>query len=134
MTMEHIVKASMDTMAKGLASLKNIKQEKRAYKEFLARIQQLPADYKFVYEKMTHYMWEYSGGGDGYDMIALHQGLLELFEEGAAQGKKVMDVTGADVAVFCDDLLRSAITYTEKRRDKLNREVQQKLGAAPNQE
>lgn len=125
--MDSIMKASLDTMAKGIASLKSIKKDKREYKEFVARTKRLPDDYKFVYEKMTEYMWGYSGGGDGYDMIALHKDLLELFEDGAAQGRNVLDVTGPDVAVFCDELLRSAVTYTEKRRDKLNREVQQRV-------
>lgn len=125
--MDSIIKASIDTLAKGLESLKNIKKDKREYKAFEARIQRLPEDYKYVYKKMTDYMWAYSGGGNGYDMIALHKGLLELFEDGVAQGRSVLEVTGADVAAFCDELLRSAITYTEKRREQLNREVQKKV-------
>ena len=72
-------------------------------------------------------MWSYAGGGSGYDMVALQEGLLELFETGAAEGKTALEVTGDDVASFCDELLRNATTYTEKRRDKLNREVQKKL-------
>lgn len=125
--MTNLMKASLETMTKGIDSLKNIKKDKQEYKEFLGRIKALPDDFAFVYEKMTEYMWSYSGGGDGYDMIALQGGLLELFEAGAANKKSVTDITGTDIAAFCDDLLRNAVTYTEKRRDKLNREVQKKL-------
>ena len=34
-------------------------------------------------------------------------GIVDLFEEGAALGKEVLDVTGSDVAAFCDDLMKS---------------------------
>lgn len=125
--MTKIIKASRNIMAKGIKSLKNIKKDKQEYKEFLERINALPKDYKFAYKKMTEYMWSYSGGGDGYDMIALQGGLLELFEISVTDGKNILDVTGDDIASFCDELLRNAITYTEKRRDKLNREIQEKL-------
>lgn len=38
-----------------------------------------------------------------YDTIL--SGVLELFEEGAAAGKDVLEITGTDVAAFCDGLL-----------------------------
>lgn len=121
--MSNIIKAGLDAIKKGVDSLKNIKQEKRAYKEYLARIKALPEEYAFVYNKIATYMWSNSGGGDGYDMVTLQAGVLELFEEGAAEGKKVLEVTGEDVAAFSDELLRSARTYSENRRQKLNREI-----------
>jgi DNA-binding ferritin-like protein (Dps family) len=39
-----------------------------------------------------------------------------------------LDVTGKDVAAFCDELLRAARTYTEDWREKLNREIAAKFG------
>ncbi|MCL1842077.1 MAG: hypothetical protein FWF75_10135 [Propionibacteriaceae bacterium] len=36
-------------------------------------------------------------------------------------------MTGDDVAAFVDDLLASVRTYTGDSRDKLNREIQNKL-------
>lgn len=125
--MAKLMKKTMDIMAEGIDSLKNIKKDKAEYKAQLARIKALPEDFNFVYEKMCEYMWSYAGGGSGYDMVALQEGLLELFETGAAEGKTALEVTGDDVASFCDELLRNTTTYTEKRRDKLNREVQKKL-------
>ena len=61
-------------------------------------------------------------------MLQVHYGLIELFESGAAEGKTVLEITGEDVAAFCDDLLRSVSTYTENWREKLNRDVMNKLG------
>lgn len=66
--------------------------------------------------------------GAGYDMMKIHSDLIELFEVGAAEGKRVLEITGEDVAAFCDELLRNANTYTENWRDALNRDIQKKLG------
>ncbi len=51
-----------------------------------------------------------------------------LFETGAAEGKRVLEITGEDVAGFCDEVLRNARTYTENRRADLNRDIMNKLG------
>lgn len=117
-----------ETIKKGLESLKTIKKDKREYREYLERVKALPEDYRFVFEKITHYMWSLFGGGDGYDMIAIHADLLELFESGAAEKKPILEITGEDVAAFCDELLRNAKTYTENQRQKLNRVIAKKLG------
>lgn len=68
----------------------------------------------------------FSGGGDGYDMMSLQADLLELFEMSAAEGKPIFEVTGEDIAAFCDELLRSTKTYTENRREKLNNDIRKK--------
>jgi DNA-binding ferritin-like protein (Dps family) len=92
-----------------------------------ARAQALPADYTNVHRKIQGYMWRRSGG-DGMDMLPIFADLLELFETGAAEGKQVLDITGVDVAAFCDELLRNARTWTENQREAFNRDIQNKLG------
>ena len=53
---------------------------------------------------------------------------MDLFEQGAADGRDVLDVTGQDVAAFCDDLLAGAKTYRGTKQDALNRAIMGKLG------
>ena len=72
-------------------------------------------------------MWMFAAGS-GYDMLKIHYDLIELFEAGAADGKHVLDITGEDVASFCEELLRSAKTYTENWREQLNRDIQNHVG------
>jgi DNA-binding ferritin-like protein (Dps family) len=98
-------------------------KEKRKYKAQQLRVEALPEDYRFVYKKIQSHMWMFAAGS-GYDMIDIHSDLLELFEAGAANGKSVLEITGNDVAGFCDDLLKNAQTYTENWREKLNRSIQ----------
>jgi len=101
--------------------------DKKEYREQMARVAALPADYRFVFDKIQHYMWNFAAGS-GYDMLKIHYELIDLFEAGAAEGKPVLEITGADVAAFSDELLRNARTYAEDWRRKLNREIAEKLG------
>ena len=66
--------------------------------------------------------------GDGYDVLEVQCGLIDLFEEGAAAGKSALEVTGNDVAAFADELLKNIKNYIEKRRVKLNEDIMKKLG------
>ena len=106
--------------------LKKILGDKKEWKNMEARAAALPKDYQIVYSEIQKYMWKLTAG-DGMDIIAILKDLLELFETGAADGKRALEVTGEDVAAFCDELLRNAKTYTENWRAELNRTVQDKL-------
>jgi DNA-binding ferritin-like protein (Dps family) len=108
-------------------NIKKIMESKREYKQQMARVEALPEDYQFVFKEIQKHMWMFAGG-DGMDMLQIHYDLIDLFESGASEGKRVLEITGEDVAAFCDELLRSAKTYTEDWREKLNKNVQRKLG------
>ena len=107
--------------------LTRILGDKKEWKRMEARADALPGDYRIVYGQIKKYLWRFTAG-DGMDIVAILKDLLDLFETGAADGKHALDVTGQDVAGFCDELLRGAKTYTEKWHDELNRNVLDKLG------
>jgi DNA-binding ferritin-like protein (Dps family) len=102
-------------------------REKREYRQQMARVEALPEDYRYVFKKIQKHTWMFAAGS-GYDMMKIHYDLIELFEEGAANGKTVLEVTGKDVAGFCDALLSNAKTYTEDWRLSLNRDINKKFG------
>ncbi|MDR2817528.1 MAG: DUF1048 domain-containing protein [Oscillospiraceae bacterium] len=108
-------------------NIMKIVESKREYKRHMVRVDALPKDYQYVFKKIQGHMWMFAAGS-GYDMMQIHYDLIELFEQGAADGKHVLEITGADVAAFCDELLCSAKTYTEGWRDKLNRDIMEKFG------
>ena len=110
-----------------IAYFKRVAREKREFRQMQARANALPQDYAYVYHKIQHYMWGFAGG-DGMDTIPILADLLDLFETGAAEGKPVLDVTGEDVAAFCDELLQSANSRTVNWRAELNRDIMNKLG------
>jgi DNA-binding ferritin-like protein (Dps family) len=49
-------------------------------------------------------------------------GIVDFFEEGVASGKGVLELTGSDVAAFCDDLIKDSRTYAEIYQESINQE------------
>ena len=57
------------------------------------------------------------------DGTGLLSGIIDLFEEGAALGKGVLEVTGSDVAAFCDDLIKDSKTFADILQESIDQEV-----------
>ncbi|HEY5881071.1 MAG TPA: DUF1048 domain-containing protein [Nakamurella sp.] len=106
--------------------LKKIIGDKKEWKGMEARAAALPNDYQILYGEIKKYMFRFSAG-NGMDIVAILKDLLGLFETGAADGRRALEVTGEDVAAFCDELLRNANTYIENWHEALNRDVMRKL-------
>jgi DNA-binding ferritin-like protein (Dps family) len=97
--------------------------DKKEWRAMEKRAKALPHDYQVVYEEIKKYMWK----STGISTIDPFRTLIDLFEESAANGKKVLDITGDDVAAFCDELVKGEKTYFEDLRKKLNKNVAEKL-------
>ncbi len=100
-------------------------EDKKEWNAMEARAKELPRDYQVVYGEIKLYLWK--GSGLLSSSIDIFKGLLDLFEEGAANGKGALEITGEDVAAFCDELLRGEKTYSENWREKLNYNIAKKL-------
>lgn len=96
---------------------------KREWKVMEKRAKLLPHDYKVAYEEIKQYIWKSSG----VSTIDVFKVLLDMFEEGAANNKKILEITGNDVAAFCDELVRGEQSYSEDCRKKLNKNIAKKL-------
>ena len=84
-------------------------------------------DYRIVYAEMKSYLWRFSTG-DGMDIVAILADVLADFEAAAAEGQPVLDVTGEDIAAYCDARLGDANPYDrylEKWRDSLNQKCEE---------
>lgn len=110
-----------------LEFFKKVVGDKKEYKQQMARVKALPEDYQFVFEKIQRYMWNFAAG-DGYDMLKIQYELIDLLEAGVVEDRQVLEITGEDVAAFCDELLLNAKTYTENWREKLNHDIMKKFG------
>jgi len=101
-------------------------EQKKEWMKLEARAKALPKDYQIVYGEIKNYMWNlwrFEAGNDMGDFATLED-LLGLFEDGVKNKKNVLDVTGKDVAAFCDELFHA----TESWRNKLNNDIMKKLG------
>lgn len=102
--------------------IKKLIGDKKEYRKQMARLSALPEDYRFVYDKIQAYMWRFSGGS-GTDMLKTQYDLIDLFACGAADGRHVLEVTGEDVAAFCDELMQGNKLWTDGLRNRLNRSI-----------
>ena len=93
--------------------------EKKEYRENEKRAKALPAEYAEAYKNIKHYIFSTSG------ILSFEplQSLVDMLEEAAANGKRVTDITGPDVASFADELVRGTKSYQDQQRNKLNKNM-----------
>lgn len=101
--------------------IQDIIEGKKAWRAHMGRVKTLPQDYQIVYREIQKYLFKV-GPVDLTDGTVL-SGIVDLFEEGAALGKGVLEVTGSDVAAFCDDLIKDSKTYADLYQDSVGEEV-----------
>ncbi len=82
-------------------SIQDIIEGKRQLRAHMARVKALPRDYQIVYKQIQKYLFKVGGG-------TLLSGIVDFFQEGAADGKGVLELIGNDVAAFCDDLVKDS--------------------------
>ena len=102
--------------------IQEIIEGKKAWRAHSARVKALPQDYQFVYRELQKYLFKV-GPVELTEGTGLLSGIVDLFEEGAALGKGVLEVTGSDVASFCDALIRDSKTYADVYQESVRREV-----------
>lgn len=92
--------------------IQDIIEGKKEWRAHMARVKALPQDYQIVYKEIQKYLFKVGPVEltEGTDLLS---GIVDLFEEGAVLGKDVLEVTGRDVAAFCDDLIKDSKTYAD---------------------
>ena len=96
-------------------SIQDMIKGKREWRAHMARVKALPETYQFVYKEIQKYLFKV-GPVALNEGTGLLSGIVDLFEEGVASGKGVLEVTGRDVAAFCDDLIKDSKTFSEDRK------------------
>ncbi len=105
--------------------LKEIIEGKKEWNAHIARVRTLPKDYQIVYNEIQKYFYKV-GPVELKDGIGLFVNIVDLFEEGVSLGKGVLEVTGKDVASFCDNLIEGSSVFS----DKYDIEVQEAVNKA----
>ena len=103
-------------------SIQDIIEGKKEWRMHMARVKALPQDYQIVYKEIQKYLFKV-GPVELTEGTGLLSGIVDLFEEGTASGKGVLEVTGSDVAAFCDDLIKDSKTYADIYQESVNQEV-----------
>ena len=112
-------------------SIQDMIEGKKKWRAHMARVKALPQDYQIVYKEIQKYLFKV-GPVELTEGTGLLSGIVDLFEEGAALGKNVLEVTGSDVAAFCDDLIKDSKTYADIYQESVDREVSKAMKKVTN--
>ena len=103
-------------------SIQDIIEGKKEWRAHVARVKALPQDYQIVYKEIQKYLFKV-GPTQLTEGTGLLSGIVDLFEEGATLGKGVLEVTGSNVAAFCDDLIKGSKIYADIYQESVDQKV-----------
>lgn len=104
----------------------NYKTDKKKYNEYKQRVENLPKEYQIVMKAVQEYIWKVGSMDGSLDTIYK---IIELFEEGVADEKNVMDIIGSDVAGFAKNMSKTSNgrTYEDVVASRINNNVEKQL-------
>jgi len=106
--------------------IQDIIEGKKEWRAHVTRVNALPQEYQIVYKEIQKYLFKV-GPVELTEGMGLLSGIVDLFEEGAALGKGVLQVTGSDVAAFCDDLIKDSKTYADVYQESVDQKVEKAM-------
>ena len=90
----------LDMVANGRAT--GSIEQKKHYWRYKARIERLPASYRTAVAGLERYFMYYGGIGDADSILTMLDDLVDLFEQGAADGTPIREILGADPVEFAE--------------------------------
>jgi DNA-binding ferritin-like protein (Dps family) len=94
--------------------------DKRRWREYKARVKQLPPNYRTAVDAIERYLM-YFGVLDADSAASLFEDVADLFEQAAADGTPIREIVGEDPVEFVDALVRnySKGGYVDRERQRL---------------
>jgi DNA-binding ferritin-like protein (Dps family) len=104
-------------------------EQKRRYRQYKARISQLPAEYHEAIDALQRYSY-YFGGGTAEGGLSMMEDLADLFEQAAANGTPIRELVGADPVEFADAFLENYPQgrWITRERDRLTDAIKHAAG------
>ena len=98
---------------------------KRRWREYRARVKQLPENYRTAVEAIQRYLMSF-GPMDGDNAASLLEDVADLFERAAADGTPIREIVGDDPVEFVEALIRNYEKggYVTREQDRLSRAIE----------
>jgi DNA-binding ferritin-like protein (Dps family) len=112
-------------VAKWIEALTGSLEQKKQYRQDMARIKGLPEPYRTA-ARATHRYLMYSGGvTDGDSLITMFTDLADLWERAAADGTPVRDIVGDDPVEFAETFAQAYVgeRWIDKERARLTKAI-----------
>ncbi|GGE57218.1 DUF1048 domain-containing protein [Priestia taiwanensis] len=102
---------------------KKMIQEKREYRAYKKRVNELPEEHKKAMKAIENYMWNFAKGSG---MLAVLKNILEMLENSVSDGLSIREVVGNDLAEFADSFLAEfpEETWIDKQRNTLRDSIE----------
>lgn len=100
-------------------------EEKKQYREYKARLKQLPAPYRTAAEAVERYLMYAGGIAKGDVLVRMYADLVELFEESAANRTPIRQIVGPDPVGFVEDFVANYAegSWIGKERGRLSQAI-----------
>ncbi len=110
-------------------------EQKRRYRQYKARVEQLPASYHTAIDALQRYSY-YFGHGTAEGGLSMLEDLADLFEQGAASGTPIREIVGADPVEFAEAFLRNYPQgqWITRERERLTSAIDRAAGAGTGSE
>jgi DNA-binding ferritin-like protein (Dps family) len=94
--------------------------DKRRWREYKARVRQLPPEYRTAVDAIERYLMHF-GPVDGDSAASVFEDVADLFEQAAADGTPIREIVGEDPVEFVDALVRNYAKggYVDRERQRL---------------
>jgi DNA-binding ferritin-like protein (Dps family) len=101
--------------------------EKGQWREYKARVRQLPASYRTAVDALERYLKYFGTGGGGG---AIYEDLVDLFEQSAANGTPIREIVGEDPVEFIEAFVRNYPKgqWIIRERERLTNAIERAAG------
>ena len=112
-------------VAKWIEALTGSLEQKKQYKQNVARIDGLPEPYRTAAKGMHRYFMYYGGITDGDTLVTMVGDLADLWERAAVDGTPVRDIVGDDPVEFAETFASAYVSkqWIDKERARLTEAI-----------
>jgi len=101
-------------------------EEKKRYKQYKARKEQLPANYRTAIDALERYLTYFGSITKGDVLVSMLEDLADLFEQSAANGTPIRAIVGEDPVEFAEAFIQnySEGQWINKERERLTNAIE----------
>jgi DNA-binding ferritin-like protein (Dps family) len=111
--------------AKWIEALTGSLEQKKQYRQDMARMDALPEPYRSSAKAFHRYLMYQGGVVNGDVLVTMLGDLVDLWERAAADGTPIRDITGDDPVEFADSFAEaySGERWIDKERQRLSKAI-----------
>jgi DNA-binding ferritin-like protein (Dps family) len=112
-------------VAKWIEALTGSLEQKKQYKQNVARINGLPEPHRTAAKAMQRYFMYYGGVTDGDTLVTMFEDLADLWERAAADGTPVRAIVGDDPVEFAETFAQAyqGERWIDRERARLTKAI-----------